>query len=37
MTEWVAAVNEHAGFGRWACDVSRSPSDLPDLLARHAA
>jgi type III restriction enzyme len=37
MTEWVAAVNEHGGFGRWTWDVSRSPSDLPDLLARHGA
>jgi len=37
MTEWVAAVNEHAGFGRWSSDVSRSPSDLPDLLAHHGA
>jgi type III restriction enzyme len=35
LAEWVAAVNEHGGFGRWACDVSFSPSDLPDILARH--
>jgi type III restriction enzyme len=35
LREWVAAVNEHGGFGRWACDVSRSPSDLADVLARH--
>jgi hypothetical protein len=37
LAEWVAAVNEHGGFGRWAADVSLSPSDLPDILARHAA
>jgi hypothetical protein len=37
MAEWVAAVNEHGGFGRWAGDVSRSPSDLADVLARHGA
>jgi hypothetical protein len=36
LGEWVAAVNEHGGFGRWACDVSFNPSDLEDVLARHA-
>jgi type III restriction enzyme len=35
LREWVEAVNDHGGFGRWACDVSRSPSDLADVLARH--
>ncbi len=35
LAEWVAAVNEHGGFGRWACDVSRSPSDVADVLAAH--
>jgi type III restriction enzyme len=35
LAEWVEAVNEHGGFGRWAADVSLSPSDLPDVLARH--
>ena len=28
---------EDGGFGRWAGAVSFSPSDLPDLLARHGA
>jgi type III restriction enzyme len=37
LAEWVAAVNEHGGFGRWASDVSFSPSDVVDVLARHAA
>jgi type III restriction enzyme len=36
MSEWVEAVNEHGGFGRWASDVSRSPSDVADVLARTA-
>ncbi len=36
LAEWVEAVNEHGGFGRWACDVSRSPSDVADVLARHS-
>lgn len=35
MKEWVAAVNEHGGFGRWASDVSSSPSDVADILARN--
>lgn len=35
MREWVEAVNAHAGFGKWVCDVSFSPSDLADILAKH--
>jgi type III restriction enzyme len=34
LREWVEAVNDHGGFGRWACDVSRSPSDVTDVLGR---
>ena len=37
LAEWVSAVNEHGGFGRWASDVSLSPSDLADVLAKHAS
>ena len=36
LDEWVRAVNEHAGFGRWSNDVSYSPSDLCEILARHS-
>ena len=36
LAEWVRAVNAHGGFGRWACDVSRNPGDVRDILARHA-
>ena len=36
LVEWVRAVNEHGGFGRWRCDVSRTPSDLVDILDRHS-
>ena len=36
MEQWVKAVNEHGGFGHWACDVSRDPGDIGDILARHA-
>jgi type III restriction enzyme len=32
MDEWVRAVNDHGGFGRWACAVSRNPSDVADML-----
>ena len=33
LAEWVGAVNEHGGFGRWASAVSYSPSDVHDVLA----
>ena len=36
LDEWVKAVNEHDGFGRWAWDVSRDPGDLEGILAKHA-
>ena len=36
LAEWVEAVNAHGGFGHWACDVSKSPGDIQDILARHA-
>lgn len=34
LDEWVKAVNEHGGFGRWAAAVSRYPSDVTDVLGR---
>ena len=37
LEEWVEAVNTHGRFGHWRCDVSRSPSDIKDILARHAS
>jgi type III restriction enzyme len=37
LDEWVKAVNQHGEFGRWAWDVSRDPSDVPDILDKHAA
>jgi type III restriction enzyme len=33
MDEWVCAVNDHGGFGKWAWAVSRNPSDVHDLVA----
>jgi type III restriction enzyme len=37
LSEWVEAVNEHGGFGRWACDVSFGPTELREIVARHAS
>jgi type III restriction enzyme len=36
LGEWVRAVNNHGGFGRWTWDVSFDPSDVRDILQRHA-
>ena len=36
LDEWVYAVNEYGGFGRWSWDVSKNPGDVRDILARHA-
>lgn len=36
LHEWVQAVNDHGGFGRWSWDVSTDPADIKDILARHA-
>ena len=32
LEEWVNAVNQHGGFGRWRCDVSRDPADIGDKI-----
>ena len=34
MKEWVAAVNGHGGFDRWAFAVAHKPGDIIDILAR---
>ena len=36
LSEWVRAVNGHGGFGLWAADVSRYPSDIHEILQRQA-
>ena len=36
LEEWTDAVNQYGGFGRWRSDVSRHPSDIKDILARHS-
>ena len=37
LSEWVRAINEAGGFGHWAWDVAFRPSDVQDLITRHAA
>ncbi len=37
LAEWVKAVNNHDGFGRWAWDVSFDTADVAGLLAKHSA
>jgi type III restriction enzyme len=36
LHEWAHAVTEHGGFGRWVWGVSKSPSDLQDVLRAAA-
>jgi hypothetical protein len=31
MDEWVQAVNEHGGFGKWSSDVCLEPAGLSKL------
>jgi type III restriction enzyme len=35
LDEWIKAVNEYKGFGEWSWDVSRNPSDIKRILAKH--
>ena len=35
LSEWVRAVNSHSGFGMWASDVSRNPTDIHEILRRY--
>lgn len=37
LDEWVRAVNEHGGFGKWGWDVSLDPADVADVIARHTS
>lgn len=36
LEEWVRGVNEHGGFGSWCSDISFSPNDIHNILAKHA-
>lgn len=35
LSEWVRAINAQGGFGTWAADVSRYPSDIHEILQRN--
>lgn len=35
LDEWVKAVNQHGGFGKWAWGVSFTPSDIHDIFGKH--
>jgi type III restriction enzyme len=37
LDEWVRAVNGHGGCGLWAADVSRSPTDIHEILQSNTA
>jgi type III restriction enzyme len=37
LGEWIRAVNEHGGFGKWAWDVSRHPKDVVAILEKQAS
>lgn len=37
LDEWVKAVNQHGGFGKWAWDVSLTPSDIFEKLEHHGS
>ncbi len=34
FNEWVNAVNEHGGFGKWSWAVSKQPGDVVGILER---
>jgi type III restriction enzyme len=35
LAEWIRAVNDHGGFGRWASDVSHDLADVDAIIERH--
>jgi type III restriction enzyme len=36
LSEWVTAINGTGGFGQWAWDVAFKPSDVQDIVTKHA-
>ena len=36
LNEWVKAINGTGGFGHWSWDVAFSPSDVQDIITKHA-
>jgi hypothetical protein len=35
--DWMQAVNQQGGFGRWRWDVAKQPGEILDILAKHSA
>jgi type III restriction enzyme len=35
LNEWINAVNNHGGFGKWHWDVSFDPNDIGEILKKH--
>lgn len=35
LKEWITAVNNHAGFGKWHSDVSFHPTDVESILRKY--
>nr|WP_207190994.1 DEAD/DEAH box helicase family protein [Halochromatium salexigens] len=36
LSEWVSAINSSGGFGHWAWDVAFQPSEVQDIITKHA-
>ena len=36
LDEWVKAVNEHGGFGKWSWAMSKQPGEVVGIVERHA-
>ncbi len=36
LNEWVKAINGTGGFGQWSWDVAFNPSDVQDIITKHA-
>ncbi|MBQ7594247.1 MAG: DEAD/DEAH box helicase family protein [Synergistaceae bacterium] len=35
LSDWVKAVNGIKIFGEWACDISKSPADIDEIIAKY--
>ncbi|MCF7976790.1 MAG: hypothetical protein K9L82_02015 [Chromatiaceae bacterium] len=36
LSEWISAINSSGGFGHWAWDVAFQPSEVQDIITKHA-
>ena len=37
LDEWVKAVNNHGGFGKWKAGLCLNPADLPTVIHKSAS